>query len=457
MNTTRFGASVGTASGSGLPTGEDDLSALVRVHVWGYPLVFAARLRQNMTLTPVPMDSATSRSAAAPINTFGHQRLLSDATYRVGVAPNVDTLYSVAWVDLADGPVMLDTPDFSDRYYSFQVGFADSSSLAVGHRTHGAKLPRVTLRVQGSHPPLTEGLHLTSPTRYAMLAGRILVDPAVDTDFEVAHRLQDGVRLTRWRDGATTACTVSEQTPLDSGTEGLADGPAYLRRLATVLADWLPDIVPPDVLGDLYRAGFDETLGLVRTVEPALIERAVVDGNTLIERAVRTAATASTNHWAVNYQGCEFGADWLLRAAVAHTAIYVNPVAEALYPVAELDSDGRPLAGRRRYQICFPPNGLPPASYFWSLTMYHDRGFLVDNPIDRYAIGDRTPGLRFEEDGRLILQVSHSAPREGIANWLPAPHDGFRLMLRLYGPTPNCLPGRWSPPPIVAVSDAETT
>jgi hypothetical protein len=58
---------------------------------------------------------------------------------------------------------------------------------------------------------------------------------------------------------------------------------------------------------------------------------------------------------------------------------------------------------------------------------------------------------------RLILQVSPSAPREGIANWLPAPHDGFRLMLRLYGPTPDCLPGRWSPPPIVAVSDAETT
>ena len=37
MNTTRFGSSVGTASGSGLPTGDDDLSALVRVHVWGYP------------------------------------------------------------------------------------------------------------------------------------------------------------------------------------------------------------------------------------------------------------------------------------------------------------------------------------------------------------------------------------------------------------------------------------
>ncbi len=186
----------------------------------------------------------------------------------------------------------------------------------------------------------------------------------------------------------------------------------------------------------------------------ALLERAVVDGSTLIERAVRTA-DAATNRWAVNYQGCEFGADWLLRAAVAHAAIYVNPVAEALYAVAELDSDGRPLTGRRRYEMCFPPSGLPPAAYFWSLTMYHDRGFLVDNQIDRFAIGDRTPGLQFEEDGRLILHVSHSAPREGVANWLPAPAGRFRLMLRLYGPTRECREGRWSPPPIVAV-DAET-
>ena len=178
------------------------------------------------------------------------------------------------------------------------------------------------------------------------------------------------------------------------------------------------------------------------------------EGTDLIERAVGTA-DAATNHWAVNYRGCDFGADWLLRAAVAHAAIYVNPVAEALYCVAELDSDGRPLTGRRRYQLTFPPNGLPPAAYFWSLTMYHDRGFLVDNPIDRFAIGDRTPGLRFEQDGRLVLQVSHSAPPEGVANWLPAPAEGFRLMLRLYGPTQECREGRWSPPPVVAVPDPE--
>ena len=302
-----------------------------------------------MTLTPLPMDSATSRSAAAPINTFGHQRLLSDATYRVGVAPNVDTLYSVAWVDLADGPVVLDTPDFSDRYYSFQVGFADLQPRGRSPDARGQVAAR-DAESAGQPPPTTEGLHLTSPTRYAMLAGRILVDPAVDGDFAVAHRLQDGVRLTRWRDGATTACTVSSRPHWTRA-------PRAWLTVPRTFGAWPPcwrtgcQTSSRDVLGDLYRAGFDD-VGLVRTAEPALIDRAVVEGNTTIERAVRTAATAS-NHWAVNYQGCEFGTDWLLWAAVAHAAIYVNPVAEALYPVAELDSDGRPLTGHRRHEISF--------------------------------------------------------------------------------------------------------
>jgi hypothetical protein len=442
------------ARAGALPAGVDDLSALVRAYVWGYPLVFAARLRQNMTLAPPQRDAAASRSAAAPINTFGHQRLLSDATYRVGVAPNVDTLYSVAWVDLADGPVVLDTPCFDDRYYTFQVGFADSSSVAIGQRTHGGRLPRVTLRHGSGPEPAIKGLHLTSPTRYAMLAGRILVQPQQDGDTHNVHRLQDQVHLARWSDGTTTPCTVSTQTLLDSGTEGLADGAAFYRRLATVLSDWASEAIPDEILQDLHRGGFDESLRLLGTADHRLQQRALVEGQALIEQGVRTAATQA-NGWTINYRGSEFGNDWLLRAAVAHSAIYVNPAAEALYPVAEVDAGGRPLSGSRRYELTFPPGQLPPVSYFWSLTMYHHQGFLVDNPLGRYALGDRSPGLAFEEDGRLVIQVSHREPTHGSSNWLPAPTGGFRLMLRLYGPTEECLGGRWLPPPVIPMDHPE--
>jgi hypothetical protein len=439
-----------------VPLGDDDLSAMVRAYVWGVPLVLAARLRQNMTLNPPPTDTSRSRSAAAPLNTFGHQRLLSDATYRVGVAPNVDTLYSVAWVDLADGPVVLDAPDAGDRYYTFQVGFADSSSLAVGQRTHGSRLPPVILRREGARPPAVTGLHLTSPTRYAMFAGRILVDTSTVGDLDRVHRLQDGVHLTRWQEGSKRPTTVSEQRPLDSGTEGLAEGPAFFRRLANVLLDWESSTVPPEVLADLRRGGFDHELRLERTVDPVQLQRAVEVGSALVEQGVRTAAP-QRNGWAVNDSGSRFGDDWLLRAAVASSAIYVNPVEEALYAVAELDAEGCPLTGNRRYEIRFPPHGLPPVSYFWSLTMYHDAGFLVDNPLDRHAIGDRSPGLHLDADGGLVIQVSHPEPASCISNWLPAPPGGFRLIMRLYGPTRACLDGGWSPPTIrtVAIDEQE--
>ena len=53
-------------------------------------------------------------------------------------------------------------------------------------------------------------------------------------------------------------------------------------------------------------------------------------------------------------------------------------------------STGRPLDGGHRYTIRFAKGGLPPVNAFWSLTMYDASDFLYANPIDRYAIGDRT-------------------------------------------------------------------
>jgi hypothetical protein len=73
----------------------------------------------------------------------------------------------------------------------------------------------------------------------------------------------------------------------------------------------------------------------------------------------------------------------------------------------------------------------------------------VPNPIGRYAIGDRTPGLRRGRDGSLTISVQHAAPGGAKkANWLPAPAGRFRLALRIYEPRRSALAGRWKPPPV---------
>jgi hypothetical protein len=72
----------------------------------------------------------------------------------------------------------------------------------------------------------------------------------------------------------------------------------------------------------------------------------------------------------------------------------------------------------------------------------------VANPIDRYTIGDRTPGLVRDPDGSLSLYLSGAEPPQGKSNWLPVPSGHFHTVLRMYLPRPEALDGRYAPPPI---------
>ena len=136
------------------PSTDDVEQAAARLQVWGFPLIFAQRVRLGFTQPAAPAAPRPPTSAGAAVGTFGHQRELSSPELRVGVAPNVDTLYSVAWIDLDAGPRRLVMPDLGDRYYSVQVALADTSSpWALGRRTHGGQLPPVTLR-RGALAPL---------------------------------------------------------------------------------------------------------------------------------------------------------------------------------------------------------------------------------------------------------------------------------------------------------------
>lgn len=92
---------------------------------------------------------------------------------------------------------------------------------------------------------------------------------------------------------------------------------------------------------------------------------------------------------------------------------------------------------------------LPDVDEFWSVTMYGMDFNLVSNPIDRFAIRDRTPGLVYD-DGRLTLHIGHDQPTDPAerANWLPAPAGEFYLVLRCYIPGPAIIDQTWQPPAV---------
>jgi hypothetical protein len=435
----------------------------VRAYVWGLALVLATRLREQFTNPLDPFAPRLPTSAGASLNNIGHQRRLSDPTLP-GIAPNVDTLYSLAALDLHSGPFVLETPDFGSRYYTFQMGYGDTATeLSLGMRTHGSQLPPVFVSGPNDREPVPAGmLHVPCPTRYFQLVGRILVQPDEVDDYDAVYDLQSRIRLrtlSRYLAGDSGQNPVPEQHLLDHGSDAIDPDLVPLNQLGNVLRDWIVQPHERNLVESFKSIGLTPEHGFRPDSLPAAakpeVVRGLAAGAALVEQKTHDLGK-NVNAWTINYDGPRFGDDYLLRSAVAKDQIYVTVPEEALYPVAKVDADGLPLSGEHAYRLTFAAGALPPVDAFWSTTMYsRDARPLVPNPIDRYAIGDRTAGLETEADGSLVIRIQHGEPPSGArANWLPAPRGPFHLIMRLYVPRASALDGIWVPRPVERVPAA---
>jgi hypothetical protein len=196
------------------------------------------------------------------------------------------------------------------------------------------------------------------------------------------------------------------------------------------------------------------------TIRQAL-ENGITEGEKIINARLRVLG-ANVNGWDIigmvvngsnttNNVG-NFGTDYLLRAAVAKYGLFANSPEEAVYPGTFTDSQGQNLTGSNKYLLHFDKGQTPPVNAFWSLTMYNNASYFVDNPINRYAIGDRTAGLVYNDDGSLDIYIQHDNPGpDKESNWLPAPEDEFNLSMRLYIPQDPVLKGEYQYPPLQRV------
>ena len=145
----------------------------------------------------------------------------------------------------------------------------------------------------------------------------------------------------------------------------------------------------------------------------------------------------------------QYGIDYATRAGVAMVGLGANLAADALYPNAQVDGQGEPLDGSRRYRLHFKAGELPPVKAFWSVTAYGADDYLIANPMQRYALGDRDP-LVFNADGSLDLWIQADEPAaDKKNNWLPVKAGArFLLNARLYWPEDAALDGRWGMPAV---------
>jgi hypothetical protein len=234
-------------------------------------------------------------------------------------------------------------------------------------------------------------------------------------------------------------------------------GLAFFGALGTALAQNPPPAADAPILRELKAVGIGPGLQPAREHLSAAVLSGLTqagDGGLAYVNSMRTiyaAQDAAEHHgWFVPFSDtAEFGTDYQWRAVVAVYGLAANRPAEAVYTIGILDQNDSELSGANRYVIHFPAGQLPPAKYFWSLTMYDAGFYLVPNAINRYSLGNRSAGLHRNPDGSLDIYVQHAPPAGHESNWLPAPASGmFEVTLRMYGPAANVLGDTYTYPQI---------
>jgi hypothetical protein len=429
----------------------------VEGHYYLYPLVLMDVTRRQAT----GVGTANELFARAPVNEFAHIRRFVPPGFRDVVRPNFDTLYSFAWLDVSEEPVIVSIGDAGDHYYTLPMYDMWSDVFAApGTRTSGnwpGEYAVVPYGWQGTLPEATR--RLDAPTPYVWIIGRMQCDGEID--YPSVHRFQDRLGLSplssygrepRQRSRPLPdVCAVDPGTPPPEQVEQM-DPLEFFSYAAELLKVHPPHATDHAVLQRLERLGLvaGESLDLEampRSVVDCL-SAAVAESRLMLYERSRQLGWSRNGWWMNTETMGAWGTDYLKRAAVDRIGLSATLPEDILYPTTFTDDCDRPLHGGSRYAMRFEPHELPPVRASWSLMAYDDDGYLVPNEAGRYAIRARDR-LELGRGGSLELTIQADEPAgRPAANWLPCPREGFSLSLRLYWPRREALDRSWSPPPV---------
>jgi hypothetical protein len=429
-------------------------------YIYGYPLITMDLTRQVTTNVAAP------DGLSAPVGQFVNAREYPTAAFREVTAPNVDTLYSSAWLDLSKEPYILSLPDEGDRYYLMPMlsGWTDVFQVP-GKRTTGDKAQTFAITGPGWVGTLPAGVaQYKSPTNLVWIIGRTYCTGTPE-DYKAVHAIQDQYKLVPLSTygkpytppPGKVDSAIDMKTPVRVQVNRM-DAATYFKRLASLMKDNPPAAEDAAIVARMAKIGIipgqDFDIG---KLDPAVTQALQSVPKSAIERIIAhlKAADADVNGWDVTTKTGLYGTDYLQRALVTLIGLGANRPQDAVYPVDEVDQDGKPLNGanNNKYVMHFAKGETPPVNAFWSLTMYDTRYFFVANPLNKYTVSPRN-ALKYNPDGSLDVYAQNQSPgADWEPNWLPASDDKFILMLRMYWPKetppPSIIDGSWIVPPVI--------
>ena len=394
-----------------------------------------------------------------PMNMFVSVPQYPPAEFKGVVRSNFDTLYSIAWLDLTNEPLVIAAPDTEGRFYLLpMLDMWTDVFASPGWRTTGTEAGQFLVTPPGWAGTVPAGMsHLPAPTPFVWVIGRTKTDGAVD--YAAVHKIQAGYTVTPLsRLGKEPAAVpvkidpaVDMKTPPKIQVDSMSAA-NYFTYAADLLKVNPPHSTDQPMLAQIKRLGIEAgksfDMGALDPQIQAALQTVPQDAQALMTWKVPTLAR-EINGWSMNTDTMGvYGNYYLKRAIVTQVGLGANLPEDAIYPLNIGDSNGKPLDGANKYVLHFNKGETPPVNAFWSITLYDPEGFQIANSLNRFAVSSWMP-FKDNADGSLDLYFQNESPGKDLeANWLPAPKGPFNLTMRLYGPKAEALNGKWNPPAV---------
>ncbi|WP_309574469.1 DUF1254 domain-containing protein [Rhizobium rhizogenes] len=425
-------------------------------YVWGWPLVNV----YNRRLSYAPVNEAAKNGPliTAPLNTVAMLTDYVDPGERLVACPNQDVVYGAGGLALDKSAVVVQVPDFGDRFWVYQMVDLRTDSFVQLGKMYGTTPGFYLLVGPDWNGEVPKGITkvFRSPTNTGFVAPRVFMDDTAEDRKAIQGVLReimmypvdqfDGkMKSTDW----SSLPAGKQAAPIGEQEVRLVIPEKFFDELSLVLAD-----APPLPGEEARYAQMEAVLSTAKTdpkIKAALTEGAKEADEKIVEPLFqfRNWGQQLPYNWSTISNEAAFGVDYFTRTAVAKSNIFVNSPNETKYFYQDLDAAGGRLNGANNYTVTFAKGETPPVNGFWSLTLYNQHHFFSPNALNRYSLGTKNRGLKYNEDGSLTFYIQPTSPgKDKEENWLPSPKEDFSLYIRSYWPKSAVMEGSWTPPAV---------
>ncbi len=445
----------------GAPLTPGYVEAVGRIaYFWAWPLINMNSRHTMFSKAPEPVLFG----GVLPVGPIGQLTMLHDyikPEQRFVTSPNQDVVYGAGFFSLDEQPVIIQVPDFGDRFWVYQIVDQRTDSFAeIGrqYKTESGHYLLVGPGWKGQTPGGVKGVFRSSTNISAIFPRIFMDDNAEDRNAiqplinqVVAYPLSDydgKMKIKVWKD----IPTLENKNAGGSAETQWVTPEKFAEELPMVLKQVKP------LPGEEALYGWMRSLVNAIQDKPELKEALIQAAKSAEEGVItgmfefRNNGVEAGNGWRTQKNAAQFGYDYFQRTATAKGNMFSNRPIETIYFGNDFDAQGERLNGKKNYIVTFAKGEVPPVEGFWSLTLYNKAHFFAPNEPNKFSLGTKNKDLVISDDGSLTIYVQASSPgKDKESNWLPSPKDeDFSLYIRAYWPKEAIIQGEWTPAKIEA-------